>query len=54
MQMSKLTKRKSIVLVGKRVPTHYEIQQENKKEALEVAEKTPEEIKNKKIKFLLK
>lgn len=52
--MSKLAKRKSIVLVGKSVPTLYEIQKENKKEALQVAEKTPNEIKNKKIKYLLK
>ncbi len=51
--MSKLMKRKSIVLVGKRAPTHYEIQQENKKEALEVSEKTPEEIKNKKNKIFI-
>ncbi|QHB39064.1 hypothetical protein HWC92_gp35 [Flavobacterium phage vB_FspS_morran9-1] len=54
--MSKLNKRKSIVLVGKRIPTAYEIQKETTLKAKEVLEKTKEmeHIKNKPIKYLLK
>jgi hypothetical protein len=42
------------VAVGKRLPTNYEIQKDNRLKAIQVAENTPEEIKNKKIKYLLK
>ncbi|QHB38716.1 hypothetical protein HWC97_gp31 [Flavobacterium phage vB_FspS_snusmum6-1] len=54
--MSKLNKRKSIVLVGKRIPTAYEIQKETTLKAKEVLEKAKEmeHIKNKPIKYLLK
>ncbi|QHB40392.1 hypothetical protein snork61_gp035 [Flavobacterium phage vB_FspS_snork6-1] len=54
--MSKLNKRKSIVLVGKRIPTAYEIQKETTLKAKEVLEqvKEMEHIKNKPIKYLLK
>ena len=54
--MSKLNKRKSIVLVGKRIPTAYEIQKETTLKAKEVLEqvKGMEHIKNKPIKYLLK
>ena len=52
--MSKLSKRKTIVTVGKRIPTAYEIQKDSRLKAIEVAEKTPDEIKNKKIRYLLK
>lgn len=52
--MSKLTKRKSIVEVGKRCPTNYEINKSNRDQAMKVAENTADEIKNKKIKYLLK
>ena len=54
--MSKLSKRKSIVLVGKRIPTTYEIQKETTLKAKEVLEqvKEMEHIKNKPIKYLLK
>ncbi len=52
--MSKLSKRKSIVAVGKRCPNAYEMQKENTSKAIEVANNTPDEIKNKKIKYLLK
>jgi hypothetical protein len=52
--MSKLTKRKTIVEVGKRCPTNYEINKSNRDKAIEVAKNTPDEIKNKKIKYLLK
>jgi hypothetical protein len=52
--MSKLSKRKTIVTVGKRIPTAYEIQKDNRLKAIEVANNTPDEIKNKKIKYLLK
>jgi hypothetical protein len=43
--MSKLSKRKTIVAVGKRLPTNYEIQKDNRLKAIEVAESTPDEIK---------
>ena len=43
--MSKLSKRKTIVTVGKRIPTAYEIQKDNRLKAIEVANNTPEEIK---------
>ena len=54
--MSKLSKRKSIVLVGKRIPTAYEIQKETNLKAKEVLEKAKEmeHIKNKPVKYLLK
>ena len=54
--MSKLSKRKSIVLIGKRIPTAYEIQKETTLKAKEVLDKTKEmeHIKNKPIKYLLK
>ena len=54
--MSKLSKRKSIVLVGKRIPTTYEIQKETTLKAKEVLEKVKEmeHIKNKPVKYLLK
>lgn len=54
--MSKLTKRKSPVLVGKRISTNYEIQKESTQKAKEVLErvKKMEHIKNKPIKKLLK
>lgn len=54
--MSKLSKRKSSVLVGKRIPTTYEIQKETTLKAKEVLEKAKEmeHIKNKPIKYLLK
>ena len=46
--MSKLSKRKSIVLVGNRIDTAYERQKNIVLTAKEVAERTPEEIKNNK------
>jgi hypothetical protein len=54
--MSKLSKRKSPVLVGKRIPTAYEIKKETTLKAKEVLEqvKQMEHIKNKPIKYLLK
>ena len=54
--MSKLSKRKSIVLVGKRIPTSYEIQKETTLKAKEVLEKTKEmdHIKNKPVKYDIK
>jgi hypothetical protein len=50
--MSKLSQRKTIVAVGKRIPTLYEIQQENKQKALEALEIAKGQ--NKKVKYLLK
>ena len=52
--MSKLSKRKSIVLVGNRIDTTYERQRNITLTAKEVAENTPDEIKNTNIKYLLK
>lgn len=54
--MSKLSKRKSIVLVGKRIPTTYEIQKETTLKAKEVLEKTKEmdHIKNKPVRYDIK
>lgn len=54
--MSKLSKRKSIVLVGKRIPTAYGIQKETTLKAKEVLEQVKEmnHIKNKPVKYLLK
>ncbi len=43
--MGKHKPRKTIVAVGKRIPTAYEIQKDNRIKAIEVAENTPEEIK---------
>ena len=54
--MQKLSKRKSPVLVGKRIPTAYEIQKETTLKAKEVLEKTKEmeHIKNKPVKYDIK
>jgi hypothetical protein len=54
--VSKLSKRKSIVLVGKRIPTSYEIQKETTLKAKEVLEKTKEmnHIKNKHVRYDIK
>jgi len=54
--VSKLSKRKSIVLVGKRIPTAYEIQKETTLKAKEVLEKTKEmdHIKNKPVRYDIK
>jgi hypothetical protein len=41
-------------MVGKRIPTAYEIQKDSRLKAIEVANNTPDEIKNKKIRYLLK
>lgn len=43
--MGKQKPRKTILAVGKRIPTNYEIQKDNRLKAIEVAENTPEEIK---------
>ena len=52
--MSKLSKRKSIALVGNRIDTAYERQKNVVLTAKEVAERTPEEIKNKNIRYDIK
>ena len=54
--VSKLSKRKSIVLVGKRIPTAYEIQKETTLKAKEVLEKVKEmnHIKNKPVRYDIK
>jgi len=54
--MSKLSKRKSIVLIGKRIPTAYEIQKETTLKAKEVLDKTKEmdHIKNKPVRYDIK
>jgi hypothetical protein len=54
--MSKLSKRKSIVLVGKRIPTAYEIQKETTLKAKEVLDKAKEmdHIKNKPVRYDIK
>lgn len=52
--MSKLSKRKSIVLIGNRIDTTYERQKIITLTAKEVANNTPDEIKNKNIKYLIK
>ena len=54
--MSKLSKRKSSVLVGKRIPTTYEIQKETTLKAKEVLEKVKEmeHIKNKPVRYDIK
>ncbi len=54
--MSKLSKRKSPVLVGKRIPTAYEIQKETTLKAKEVLQKTKEmeHIKNKPVRYDIK
>ena len=54
--MSKLSKRKSIVLVVKRIPTAYEIQKETTLKAKEVLEqvKEMEHIKIKPVKYDIK
>jgi hypothetical protein len=43
--MGKQKPRKTIVAVGKRLPTNYEIQKDNRQKAIQVAENTPDEIK---------
>jgi GTPase SAR1 family protein len=43
--MSKLSKRKTIVLVGNRIDTTYERQKNNREQAIEIANNTPDEIK---------
>jgi hypothetical protein len=50
--MTKLSQRKTIVAVGKRIPTLYEIQQDNKLKAMQALEIAKEQ--NKKVKYLLK
>ena len=54
--MSKLSKRKSIVLVGNRIDTAYEIQKETTLKAKEVLEKVKEmeHIKNKPVRYDIK
>lgn len=54
--MSKLSKRKTIVLVGNRIDTTYERQRNITLTAKEVAEKSKDlpHLKNKPIKYLLK
>lgn len=54
--MSKLSKRKTIVLVGNRIDTTYELQRNITLTAKEVAEKAKDlpHLKNKPIKYLLK
>lgn len=54
--MSRLNKRKSIVLVGKRIPTAYEIQKETTLKAKEVLEQVKEmnHIKNKPVRYDIK
>ena len=52
--VSKLSKRKSIVLVGNRIDTAYERQKNMVLTAKEVAERTSEEIKNKNIRYDIK
>ena len=43
--MSKSSKRKTIVAVGKRIPTAYEIQKDNRLKAIEVANNTDQKLK---------
>ena len=43
--MSKLSKRKTIVAVGKRIPTYYEIQKDRRLKAIEVANNTDTKLK---------
>ena len=43
--MSKLSKRKTIVLVGNRIDTTYERQKNNREQAIQIANNTPDEIK---------
>ena len=54
--MSKLSKRKSIVLVGNRIDTAYEIQKETTLKAKEVLERVKEmnHIKNRPVKYDIK
>ena len=54
--VSKLSKRKIIVLIGKRIQTAYEIQKETTLKAKEVLEKTKEmeHIKNKPVRYDIK
>ncbi len=54
--MGKLSKRKTIVTVGKRCPNAYEMQKENTSKAIEVLEqvKGMEHIKNKPVKYDIK
>jgi hypothetical protein len=50
--MSKLSQRKTIVAVGKRIPTLYETQQDNKLKAMQALEIAKQQ--GKPIKYLLK
>jgi len=50
--MSKLSQRKSIVPVGKRMPSFYEIQKENKLKAMQALEIAKQQ--GKPIKYLFK
>ena len=52
--MSKLKKLKDIDKYSPRVESVYESVKNNREQALEVAKNTPDEIKNKKIRYLLK
>lgn len=54
--MSKLTKRKSIVLVGNRIYTNYERTKTNREQAMELSKlfNTLPHLKDKPIKYLLK
>ena len=52
--MSKLSKRKCIVLVGNRIDTAYERQKNIVLTDKEVEERTSEEIKNKNIRYDIK
>lgn len=52
--MSKLTKRKTIVEVGKRCPTNYEIVKSNREKALELSKNDYPHLKDKPIKYDLK
>ena len=52
--MSKLTKRKSIVLVGNRIDTTYERTKSIREQALELSKTDFPHLKDKPIKYLLK
>jgi hypothetical protein len=43
--MSKLSKRKTIVTVGKRIPTAYEIQKDSRLKDIEVENNTDQKLK---------
>lgn len=52
--MSKITKRKSIVLVGNRIDTNYERQKNNREQAIELSKTDFPHLKDKPIKYDLK